>query len=200
MNSGPQSSSNSGRLIACTVAQWWPLLPPRSRNHRPPGQGSIFIGILACGVSFSGPICSSRASNVFSRDAFTRISLVRFRVSLSSPATDDVAFEIALIILLLCSFVLFLLHALSRAATDESSTSQMFLRSHTAGGCRQRLRDTSDAGQCAARKPARLCAAHQDVLRPRAALPPALAQFRQQAFPRRLRAPEYRAGAARPAR
>ena len=58
MNSGPLISSSDGGLIACTTPQKCPALFPRSRNQRPPGQASSFIGIGFSGVEFKGPICS----------------------------------------------------------------------------------------------------------------------------------------------
>ena len=74
-------SSNVGRLMACTCPQKWPLSPPKSRYHLPPGHGSIFIGIgLPSAVSLCGPICSSNAANVFSIGALTWISWVMFSV------------------------------------------------------------------------------------------------------------------------
>src|SRR6185312_4863753 len=94
MNSGPLISSSVGRLIACTWPHRCPLLSPRSRNHLPPGHGSIFIGKgLPSGVSPSGPICSSSAAKVVSRLARTWISLIMTIVKFSSAdavASDDI--------------------------------------------------------------------------------------------------------------
>src|SRR5262245_19337447 len=85
MKSGPQISSSVGRLIACTCPQRWPFLPPRSRNHRPPGHGSSVIGNgLPSGFSFNRPRLAIRESNVGSSAALTRTSSVVVRVRLSS--------------------------------------------------------------------------------------------------------------------
>jgi hypothetical protein len=84
MNSGPLISSSVGRLMACTTPQKWPLLPPKSRYHRPPGHGSSFIGIgLSSAVSLHGPSCSNNAANVASSEARTWISSVIFNVKSS---------------------------------------------------------------------------------------------------------------------
>jgi hypothetical protein len=54
-------------LMACTFAQKCPSSLPRSRYHRPPGNGSNFMGSgVPSGVSFAGPICSrSDRTSVF---------------------------------------------------------------------------------------------------------------------------------------
>src|SRR5271165_4017439 len=102
MNNGPLISSRVGRLMACTFPQKCPLLSPRSRYHRPPGQGSIFSGMgIPSGVSFPGPICSSNEANVVSRFARTSISLVMFNVRLSIPAAVEIIFPSLLGFLLL---------------------------------------------------------------------------------------------------
>ena len=54
MKRGPQNSIKCGGLIDCTCAQRWPVLLPKSRNQRPPGHNSIFIG-----VSPPGPLIIS---------------------------------------------------------------------------------------------------------------------------------------------
>jgi len=59
-------SSSDGALIACTRPQKCPVLLPRSRNQRPPGHASSFIGIGFSGVEFIGPICSRIVSNTIS--------------------------------------------------------------------------------------------------------------------------------------
>ena len=64
----------------CTCPHRWPVLFPRSRNQRPPGHGSIFIGI---GVPFPAlrcmaPICSMIVSNTISIGAAIFSSLYHF--------------------------------------------------------------------------------------------------------------------------
>src|ERR1700759_1150774 len=85
MKRGPTISRRVGRLMACTWPHKWPLLLPRSRYQRPPGQGSSFMGIaVPSGISLASS-CSSRAANVTSSDALTRISwfTVKDRLSIS---------------------------------------------------------------------------------------------------------------------
>src|SRR5205807_9194715 len=94
MKRGPATSSSVGFLIACTTPQKWPLPSPRSRNHRPPGQGSSFMGRgVPSGVSLYGPSCSSNAVNVVSSDARTRISWFTDNDKLSIPGTVRVMFS-----------------------------------------------------------------------------------------------------------
>src|SRR5215469_16879879 len=84
MNRGPQSSSSVGRLIAWTLAQKWPLPLPRSRYQRPPGHGSMVIGMATPSRrSLKGPSCSRSAAKVASRLALTWISCVTSMVSAS---------------------------------------------------------------------------------------------------------------------
>src|SRR6516162_1364137 len=86
MKRGPAISSRVGFLIACTTPQKWPLPLPRSRNQRPPGQDSSFMGMeVPSRVSLYGPSCSSSAVNVRSRDARTRISSFTDNDKLSIP-------------------------------------------------------------------------------------------------------------------
>src|SRR5215472_2029215 len=93
MKSGPASSSKVGFLMACTRPQKWPLPFPRSRNQRPPGQDSSFMGKgVPSGVSLYGPSCSSSAVNVRSRDARTRISSFTDSNKLSIPGRVRVMF------------------------------------------------------------------------------------------------------------
>ncbi len=88
-NNGPDISSSAGRLMACTWAQKCPLPFPRSRNQRPPGHGSSTRASLRpSGVSNSGPDCSSRAANVVSIDAWTRVSSVMESVRSSADCMD----------------------------------------------------------------------------------------------------------------
>src|SRR5215831_16439540 len=94
MKSGPAISSSVGFLIACTVPQKCPLPLPRSRNQRPPGQGSSFIGIgVPSCISLCGPSCSSSAANVASSDARTRISSFTVKDKLSIPGRVRVIFS-----------------------------------------------------------------------------------------------------------
>src|SRR5262245_8441989 len=91
MKSGPTISSSLGRLIAWTWPQKWPSPLPRSRNQRPPGNGSMRIGRgFPSGVSFDGPICSRSASKVASSEARTLISCVRCSVRLSREVAVNV--------------------------------------------------------------------------------------------------------------
>src|SRR5262252_1047006 len=122
MNSGPVISSSVGCLIACTCPHKCPLLSPRSRNHLPPGHGSIFIGIFPCSDSFSGPICSSSASNVVCKDAFTCISCVMFRVKLSIPGIVELALMLPPVECLPC--------ALSSHASNSSHVIQLLMICH----------------------------------------------------------------------
>src|SRR5262249_14673377 len=86
-------SSRVGFLMACTLPQKWPSPCPRSRNQRPPGHGSSFIGNgVPSGVSLCGPSCSSSAVNVESRDARTRISSFTVSSNLSIPGRVRVIF------------------------------------------------------------------------------------------------------------
>src|SRR5580700_1506204 len=97
MNSGPVISSSVGRLIACTTPQKCPSSPPRSRNHRPPGRASSFIGIaVPSPLSFPGPSCSSSTANVVSSDARTRISSLIFNVRFS------ICIAVPIMVALLC--------------------------------------------------------------------------------------------------
>src|SRR5215472_18246038 len=93
MKSGPAISSKVGFLMACTRPQKWPLPFPRSRNQRPPGQDSSFMGKgVPSGVSLYGPSCSSSAVNVRSRDARTRTSSLTDNDKLSIPGRVRVMF------------------------------------------------------------------------------------------------------------
>src|SRR5260370_1154273 len=77
--------------MACTVPQKWPLPSPRSRNQRPPGHGSSFIGIgVPSGISLERPSCSRSAANVASSDARTRISWFTDSERLSIPGRVNV--------------------------------------------------------------------------------------------------------------
>src|SRR5580693_7876030 len=78
----PANSSNVGRLIACTLAQKWPLPLPRSRNQRPPGQASSLKSMGPLGES---RCCSSSRSDskVTSIGAFTLTTCSIVMVQLS---------------------------------------------------------------------------------------------------------------------
>src|SRR5882672_3079417 len=98
MNSGPHISSSVGRLMDCTCAHRCPLSSPRSRNQRPPGQGSIFIDILTPSMfSFAGPSCSSSASKVCVMVARTRVSCVIFSVKFSVPVIVELVLMLSLL-------------------------------------------------------------------------------------------------------
>src|SRR5262245_56434453 len=83
---GPVISSSVGRLIACTWPQRCPLPSPRSRNQRPPGQASSFIGM---GVSlwplFEGPISSRSAAKAVAMGALMCTSSAMLSDRLSMP-------------------------------------------------------------------------------------------------------------------
>src|SRR5258705_4664005 len=64
-----------GGLMTCTWPQRWPVLLPRSRNQRPPGQASSLKGKgLPSGIWLSGPSCSRMDSKAMSMGASMKIS------------------------------------------------------------------------------------------------------------------------------
>src|SRR5882762_7134814 len=78
-----------GGLMTCTWPQRWPVLLPRSRNQRPPGQASILKGKgLPSGISLSGPSWARTDSKAMSMGASMKISFWIFSDEICSLFTD----------------------------------------------------------------------------------------------------------------
>src|SRR5437764_8974074 len=108
---GPESSMSFGGLMTCTCPQKWPVLLPRSRNQRPPGQASILKGKgLPSGISLSGPSWARTHSKAISMGASMKISFWIFIEEISPPictSGDSVVMRLMGILLFLCFFYSF---------------------------------------------------------------------------------------------
>src|SRR6266487_4079733 len=101
--------------MTCTWPQRWPVLLPRSRNQRPPGQAAILKGKgLPSGISLSGPSWARTHSKAMSIGASMKISFWILSDEICSlftdVETDGEAVVVRLIKILLFSvFFLFVL-------------------------------------------------------------------------------------------